>query len=301
MEIGVCPLFDKETELCESHIFPKFAYKDLRWNNQSRFVSLEKKGSPMQAGFKFPLLGREAENLFSKYENWFAQHIYRPFRNGELENTINYDKRLFYFFVLQTWRGCLYVTSKYGKEEFAGGLYDVLKIAMDEWKNYLINGVIPIKYDSFYLMPLREDNIRFPHFLEVDFYLKRAFDFNIMVTDKGSAVFTKLPSMVIWAPLERQAKIDYGFKIMPYGGSFDFSNYVITDIDVLDYLSCKINQVIEWRKHIAMTNPQKIKDNQERMAKDKEFQESELAEILSLPSLSEMQLSGIEYSMSFIY
>jgi len=24
MEVGVCPLYDKETELCESHIFPKF-------------------------------------------------------------------------------------------------------------------------------------------------------------------------------------------------------------------------------------------------------------------------------------
>ena len=39
MEIGICPLFDNETELCESHIFPKFAYKDLRWNNQSKFVT----------------------------------------------------------------------------------------------------------------------------------------------------------------------------------------------------------------------------------------------------------------------
>ena len=24
MEVGVCPLYDKETELCKSHIFPKF-------------------------------------------------------------------------------------------------------------------------------------------------------------------------------------------------------------------------------------------------------------------------------------
>lgn len=39
METGVCPLLDTKTELCGSHIFLKFAYKDHKWNNQSRFVT----------------------------------------------------------------------------------------------------------------------------------------------------------------------------------------------------------------------------------------------------------------------
>ena len=298
---GICPLFDKETEICKSHIFPKFVYKDLKWSNQAKFVNREHKCPPMQAGYKIPLLGQEAEIHFSKYENWFAQHIYRPLRNGELINNINYDKNLYYFSILQTWRGCIYATKKYGKDDFADELFYVLRSAMDEWKNYLVNGVIPAKYDSFYLMPMREENIRFPRYLEVDFYIKRALEFNLMVTDEGNAIYTKLPSMVIWAPLDRQRKTDYGFKIMPEGGSFDFSNYVITDANILDYLSYKISQTVEWRKRIALTNPQKIKDNQDRMAKDQEFQESELAEILSLPSLSAMQMSGAEYMISHIY
>ena len=298
---GICPLFDKETEICKSHIFPKFVYKDLKWSNQAKFVNREHKCPPMQAGYKIPLLGQEAEIRFSKYENWFAQHIYRPLRKGELINDINYDKHLYYFSILQTWRGCLYATQKYEKDGYEDELYCVLKRAMDEWKNYLVKGILPTEYGSFYLMPLREENISFPHFLEVDFYLKRALDFNLMITDEGNAIFSKLPSMVIWAPLDRKSKINYGFKIMPDGGSFDFSNYEITDVYVLDYLSYKINQTIEWRKHIALTNPQKIKDNQDRMAKDQEFQESELAEILSLPSLSAMQMSGAEYMISHIY
>ena len=63
----------------------------------------------------------------------------------------------------------------------------------------------------------------------------------------------------------------------------------------------KIDKTVEWRKHLALTNPQKIKDIQAKMAADKEFQKSELAEILSKPSLSEMQLSGEEFTMSFIF
>ena len=94
METGICPLFDIKAELCGSHIFPKFAYKDLKWNNQSRFVSWEKKCPPMQSGYKVSMLSRKAENLFSKYENWFAQHIYRPFRNGELKGTVSYNENL---------------------------------------------------------------------------------------------------------------------------------------------------------------------------------------------------------------
>ena len=106
----------------------------------------------------------------------------------------------------------------------------------------------------------------------------------------GNAVYCKLPSFIIWAPLGQQSQIDYGFKIMIEGGTFHFSNYVITDSEVIDYLLYKIDKTVEWRKHLALTNPQKIKDIQAKMAADKEFQKSELAEILSKPSLSEMQL-----------
>ena len=301
MKIGFCPLFDNETELCESHIFPKFAYKDLRWNNQSRFVTWEKECPPMQTGYKVPLLGRKAENLFSKYENWFAQHIYRPFRNGELKGTFCYSEKLYYFAALQTWRGCLYATKQHGRDRFADGLYDSLISAMDEWKNYLVNGVIPPEHDAFYLMPLGKEHVRFPLFLEVEFYMRRIFEFNIMMTEAGNAVYSKLPSFIIWTPLSQQSQVDLGFKIIPEGGSFDFSNYEITDSEVIDYLLYKIDKTVEWRKHLALTNPQKIKDIQAKMAADKEFQESELAEILSKPSLSEMQLSGEEFAMSFIF
>lgn len=300
MKIGVCPLFDNETELCESHIFPKFAYKDLRWNNQSRFVTWEKECPPMQTGYKVPLLGRKAENLFSKYENWFAQHIYRPFRNGELKGTFCYSEKLYFFAALQTWRGCLYATKQHGRDRFADGLYDSLISAMDKWKNYLVNGVIPPEHDAFYLMPLGK-HVRLPLFLEVEFYMRRIFEFNIMMTEAGNAVYSKLPSFIIWTPLSQQSQVDLGFKIIPEGGSFDFSNYEITDSEVIDYLLYKIDKTVEWRKHLALTNPQKIKDIQAKMAADKEFQKSELAEILSKPSLSEMQLSGEEFTMSFIF
>lgn len=300
-KIGICPLFDIETELCESHIFPKFAYKDLRWNNQSKFITWEKECPPMQTGYKVPLLGRKAENLFSKYENWFAQHIYRPFRSGALKGTVNYSEKLYYFAVLQTWRCCLYATKQHNRNRFADGLYDSLICAMDEWKNYLVNGVMPPEYDTFFLMPLGKESVRLPLFLEEELYTRRIFEFNIMMSEEGNAVYCKLPSFIIWAPLSRQSQIDYGFKIMPKGGTFDFSNYVITDSVVIDYLHYKIDKTVAWRKHLALTNPQKIKDSQDKMAVDKDFPESELAEILSRPSLSEMQLSGEDHTMSIIY
>ena len=301
MKIGICPLFDNETELCESHIFPKFAYKDLRWNNQSKFVTREQKCPPMQTGYKIPMLSRKAENLFSKYENWFAQHIFRPFRNGELKESVSYDERLYYFATLQTWRGCLNTTRESGRDGFVEGVYDCLIGAMEEWKNYLVNGVMPPVYDTFYLMPLGKEHVRLPLFLEVEFYMRRTFEFNIMMSETGDAVYCKLPSFVVWAPLGRQPQIDYGFKIMPEGGTFDFSDYVITDSEVMDYFLYKIEKTVEWRKNVALANPQKIKENQEKMAADKEFQKSELAEILSRPSLSEMQLNGEDYTMSIIY
>ena len=297
----ICPLFDIETEIRESHIFPKFIYKSLKWNNNSKFVNYEVRCAPKQDGYKEYLLGKEAEELFSKYEKWFAKHIYKPFRSGEIKDVVRYDDHLYYFLVLQIWRTCLYSTRKSGKDGFVEGLYDLLISAMAEWKNYLTNRITPPQYPAFYLMPIETKNVRIPRFLEVEFYIRRSIEFNIMMAEKESAVYCKLPSFIIWAPLCQRPQIDYGYKIIPMGGEFDMTNYMISDSDIINYLLYKIDKVVEWRKQIALKNPQKVKKNQAKMAKDKEFQESELAEILSMPSLSEMQLSGAEYTMSFIY
>ena len=294
-------MFDIETEIRESHIFPKFVYKDLKWNNNSKFVNYEVRCAPKQDGFKEYLLGKEAEELFSKYEKWYAKHIYKPFRTGDMKDVVKYDDHLYYFLVLQIWRTCLYSTRMSGKDGFVEGLYDTLIDAQDEWKNYLTNKIIPLKYHDFYLMPIETKHVNIPRFLETEFYIRRSIEFNIMMTEKESAVYCKLPSFIIWAPLCQCPKIDYGFRIIPGSGEFDMSGYMISDSDVVDYLLYKIDKVVEWRKQIALNNPQKVKKNQAKMAKDKEFQESELAEILSMSSLSEMQLSGAEFTMSFIY
>lgn len=301
MKRGICPLFDIETEIRNSHIFPKFVYKDLKWSNNSKFVEQKVRCAPKQDGIKEYLLGKEAEELFSKYEKWFAKHIYKPFRSGELKGVVRYDDHLYYFLVLQIWRACLYSTRKDGKEGFAEGLYDILISAMAEWKKFLTNRIMPSQYPAFYLMPIETKDVKIPRFLEVEFYIRRSIEFNIMMVEKESAVYCKLPSFIIWAPLCQYPQIDYGFRIIPESSEFDLSNYLISDSDVINYLLYKIDKVVEWRKQIALNNPQKVKKNQAKMAKDKEFQESELAEILSMPSLSEMQLSGAEYTMSFIY
>jgi hypothetical protein len=301
MITGICPLFDNKTEIRKSHIFPKFVYKDLKWNNNSKFVNSEVRCVPKQDGFKEYLLGKEAEELFSKYENLFAKQIYRPFRKGELKGIVRYDDNLYYFLVLQIWRTCLFSTRRYGRRDFAEGLYDTLIDAQDEWKHYLTNKMIPLKYHEFYLMPIDTRYVKIPRFLETDFYIRRSIEFNIMVTETEYAVYCKFPSFFIWAPLCQHPQINYGFRINPESGEFDLSHYMISDHNILDYLLYKIDKVVEWRKQMALYNPQKIKNNQAKMANDKEFQKSELAEILSMPSLSEMQLSGEEFTMSFLY
>lgn len=300
LRTGICPLLDKETEIRESHIFPKFVYKSLKWNNNSKFVTRQVRCVPKQDGLKRYLLGKEAEIIFSQYENWFARYIYKPFRNGELNGVVEYDEHLYYFLVLQIWRSCLFVTNEYEKDTFADGLYETILLAMSEWKQYLVNKTLPQNYYNFYLMPIETNLIHIPRFLETEFYIRRNIEFNIMDSDTQKAVYCKLPSFIIWAPLCHDSNINYGFNIEPNGGSFDLSDYSITDIDIIDYLVYKVNQTVEWRKQMALLNPQKIKNNQAKMAKDKDFQDSELAEILSMPSLSEMQLSGEDYTMSFI-
>ncbi len=287
MVIANCPLFKRDMPIRCSHIFPKFIFKSLKWSNQSKFILCEGDKRPMQDGIKGLLLSHEAEQVFSKYEKWFAQNIYKPYQEHKLMHNVNYDFHLYYFLVLQIWRTCLYFIKT--EEDCEDNIYDFLNVAMEEWREFLLNKTIPINYKKFFLMPLSSASAIFPRCLESELYLQRIIEFNIMTSeDRDVVVYCKLPSFIIWTPLEMHEKKEYGFNISPTGGNIDISNYFLTNENAIDYIWYKIVQYSKWRENNALLRPEYIKKIQKRMMADSEFKKSKLASILSMETLSDV-------------
>ena len=69
---GICRLTKKETEIKNSHIYPKFVIEWMKATGskyQRGYLTPNKRD---QDGLKKYLLSEEAEQIFSKREKWFA-------------------------------------------------------------------------------------------------------------------------------------------------------------------------------------------------------------------------------------
>ena len=71
----LCALHDIEEPLQASHIIPKLFYRHLKRDAGNHpFYNIGSK--QLQDGYKIPLLCHDAEEQFSKYEDYFARYIF---------------------------------------------------------------------------------------------------------------------------------------------------------------------------------------------------------------------------------
>lgn len=99
---GSCALYDKESKLLDSHIYPKFIIKHTKKTGSSYLRNYEKPNKREQDGPKIKLLSFEAEQAFSKREKWFAENIFVPYLSRKYK--LQYDNNLYYFAISFLWR-----------------------------------------------------------------------------------------------------------------------------------------------------------------------------------------------------
>lgn len=94
---------DTETNLELSHIIPKLAVRHLKKTSAGAIRSAENPNTVVQDSEKHYMLCDKCEDLFSKYEAYFARKIFHPYLKQETD-TFNYDENLFYFIISVSWR-----------------------------------------------------------------------------------------------------------------------------------------------------------------------------------------------------
>lgn len=219
---GNCALYNFETDLRESHIYPKFAIKYLKKTGSKYLRNVVEPNKREQDGLKLYLLSSKAEQEFGIREKWFAEKIFVPYLNGKL--SLNYNENLYYFGISFLWRILLtqFRTSNELKKQW---YYSTLKKVETEWTDFLTKGILPRNYHNINLFFTDEIITNTTKLKGVDFYLTRTMDSTIVSSPNKSYLFIygKFSKFIFWSIIKSP---DYGAdlydeEIHPIKGAFD--------------------------------------------------------------------------------
>lgn len=250
---GICALTLEECDLKKSHIYPKFIFNYLKQKGGSRFRCVSNPAKVLQDGLKIPLLGEHAEQEFSKREKWFAENLFVPFCNGQLNNyKLVYKDELYYFCVSLLWRA-LYLV----KDNIIG---EKLKLkcnqAFEEWRIFLNGGNLPSIFNKIYMMPITpllfddmpQLSFTMQQWNDIEWSIHRSIDSGLFdLIPNNNAFFCKIPFFLFWAEIDRdEPNLNYGLRIHSNGGKIDFKHYHIGKGDVKNFILLRI--ILESRK-----------------------------------------------------
>lgn len=288
-KVGICALTNEECELQLSHILPKFVWRYQKNTGSNYWRDNINPNIATQDGPKKYLLGRYAEQEFSKRETWFANNIFYPFCANQLKKSkVFYKEELYYFCVSVLWR-ILITTKDYIADP---KLKEKCIVAMEEWRAYLNGGDIPPTYNNIYMMPIDKElyNTLLPDYIipkqiynEIYWYILRDTDREIYCEKPNNrALFCKIPRFFFWAVIERDdTSINYGLKISPNSGTIDYKRYNIGRGEIKTFIFRRvINRMNEEEKARARITSTQCDLIRQRTLLDEHLLNSELGGLL---------------------
>jgi 5-methylcytosine-specific restriction endonuclease McrA len=236
-----CALCGSKKKLMLSHIIPKFVGKWLKETSASGFLRAGNPSERIQDSFKINLLCEDCENLFSVWENYFAEQFFYTYQKDSSE--IPYDEKLVRFTISVAWRLLRVYLYELVDDARKKGYAET---ALEVWKDYLLEKrTDPGPYENhiFFLDDLDTSSLELPEkFL---WYTSRSVDGTIMTADNEQIFsWAKLPGILLVSsinPIEfrgwKTSKIENKGKIeIPQE---------ITDTEVLEFLIARSRLIMK--------------------------------------------------------
>lgn len=243
---GICELYKIESDLKESHIYPKFVINHTKKTGSKHFRKIVTPNKREQDGVKLYLLSEQAEQDFSKREKWFAEQIFVPYLSGKHE--LNYDENLYYFAISFLWR-ILVLNLKTDSTINKKWYYNLLIDAEKEWRDFLITGKLPVENLNTNLVfteRVKENN---SDLKGIDFYLTRVMDATIVDNEPQTCllIYGKFNRFVFWSVLKK-----YGdecelkdVEINPNGGVFKIPQE-LNYFPIMSFIGNRIREISQY-------------------------------------------------------
>jgi len=252
-----CKLCRKESELQNSHIYPKFIGKWMKANGGDIFRYGGNINKPEQDLPKQKLLCKQCENTFSNWEKHFSERMFKHLMNDDV-HYFKYEEWFFKYLVSVLWRVLIIRLSLPLTNNNRNFKNDLIEVEQ-EWRLYLNGEIETIQYDNiqvFLVSKVVDDNLK--DIINLNNYLMRGIDSDICSSEKRSLIYLKLARFIIVCPLV--GDIVAGVKVVNGKGILkettskidkEFGSYLIDRIRKNDQLSMSEIQQAKAEKRFA--------------------------------------------------
>ena len=273
---GICELYQIESELKESHIYPKFVIDYTKKTGSKYLRKFDNPNKRHQDGVKLHLLSEKAEQEFSKREKWFAENIFVPYLSGKTE--LNYNENLYYFAISFLWR--ILVLNMKTEDLKEKWYYNILVNTEKEWRDFLTSSIFPRNYNNACLLftdRVKENNTELKG---VDFYLTRVMDGTIVDNEPQTCllIYGKFNRFIFWSVLK-----EYGDEDNLGTLSIDPINGIFKVPQLLDYFPINSflgNRIMEVSKMPLPSEEQQEKIEKEILKDPNAFWDSDIGKSL---------------------
>lgn len=190
-----CALCGNKRELRDSHIIPRFVFKQLKKSGASPFLRGYENPDKRIQDYNEKLLCPDCEQHLNKFESPVAGYIYHPYQQGD-STSFSHDDWLHRFLISINWRLIHSNLSEW--ESLSSYKQKAVEDARDIWHDVILNDE-PVYKDPFSHhmvllsdLELRADPSELPDRWE--FYRDRAIDATV-AHGAGTYYYVKLPSI----------------------------------------------------------------------------------------------------------
>lgn len=258
MNQGKCALCNQVSELQLSHVIPRFAIKWIKKTSATN-ITRDYQGKRKQDAYKKYLLCRKCEEKFSKFESYFASHIFHKLIQEKITSPVEYDKRLGDFIISISWRFLF----DYIEEQKNEGnvISENLRTYLEKSSNYLNNKNDSLDYGIYLIpwgKPTEESKTKLQR--KFEWYTLRAGDLTY-ARDKSESIqfiFCQLPYFSLVAAIN--PKYINGFENVQIKetGLFNPVFKIEDRINFLDFLESRVRIIDDIQ--LEESEMQKISD-----------------------------------------
>ena len=199
--MGKCRLCGNEAKLQDSHMLPKFVFKWLKETSATGYIrTATNPNYRQQDSIRIKLLCEDCEQRFSVVEKSFAEQVFRPYVDNELDDwgvargaieSFKYEEWLLRFVLSVNWRVLSYHIDK-GINDLPASTVNELRQQEHSIRQYLLEESESTGSNSSYLLFLQNlasGSGSLPPRMDpsVNFYLLRSVDGTLVISRRGKA------------------------------------------------------------------------------------------------------------------
>jgi hypothetical protein len=268
---GKCALCNKDTELKESHIIPKFVFTWLK-ETGGAIRSNSVPNVRVQDGEKEYLLCGNCEELFSSWEKPFCEEIFLPLEKDPNNNKpIRYGIWALKFAVSVSWRVLLYYYHLHDLSHFSETQKRMAIDALEVWRKFLLGDLPnPEQFEQHLVIVDVIKSYSGPKISPfLNRYFARTIHVDVICSNKSAMSYAKMGRIILFGFIQGDSKHWQGTKLHVNKG-FIIQKDIRLPQNVADYWNEKANEDGKILGSISPKQSQKIQkyilDNADRVA-----------------------------------